>query len=361
MPEGHVLVTGATGLVGRAAMEHFARAGCKTTAVSRRPPFDTYGANFLSVDLADAQACRDAFAGLGDVTQIVFAALHEEPDLVAGWTSEAHIARNAAMLRNTVEAIVPQARGLRNITVLQGPKAYGAHVRRMKIGAREDRDEDRSIPNFYWAQEDYIRERADGQDWGWTILRPCFVMGMAVGGAMNILAAIGVYAALLKQRGEPLHFPGTHGTVSLPTDTDLMARAIAWAVRSEAARNQVFNIGNGDLFSFGEIWPVIADALGMEPGEDRAFSFVEELPAQAARWDAIRAAHGLIAPGIDGFLGQSMQFADWILARGTPGLPGSISTVKIQNAGFAEAMHSEDMFRKWFARYQDAKLIPPRG
>ena len=361
MPEGHVLITGATGLVGRAAMEHFARAGYKTTAVSRRRPFDTYGANFVPVDLADERACREAFAKLGDVTQIVFAALHEEPDLVAGWTNPDHVDRNGAMLRNTIEAIAPHAPGLRNVVVLQGPKAYGAHVKRMTIGAREDRDEDRSVPNFYWAQEDYIRDRQTGQDWGWTILRPSFVIGMAVGGAMNILSALGVYAALLKQRGEPLHFPGAYGTVSVPTDTDLMARAFEWAGQAEAARNQVFNIANGELFSFGEMWPVIADAFGMAVGEDRRFVFTEQMPSQSDEWHAIRGRHALIAPGLNEFLGQSMQFADFIFARGTPGLPGAISTVKLQNAGFTEAMYADDMFCKWIAKYQNAKLIPPRG
>src|SRR5688572_21828825 len=90
----HIIVTGATGLVGRAAVEHFARAGYRTTAVSRRPMFDSYGANFVAVDLADRAACEAAFGGIGDCTRIVFAALHEEPELVAGWLSEAHIRRN---------------------------------------------------------------------------------------------------------------------------------------------------------------------------------------------------------------------------------------------------------------------------
>ncbi len=361
MPKGHILVTGASGLVGRAAMEHFARAEYAVTAVSRRAPFDTYGARHVSVDLADEAACRDAFSGLGDVTQIVFAALHEEPDLVAGWTSQAHVERNAAMLRNTVEAVAPNAPSLRNVVVLQGPKAYGAHVKPLRIGAREDRDEDRSILNFYWAQEDYIKDRSHGQDWGWTILRPCFVMGMAVGGAMNLIGAIGFYSALLRHRSEPLHFPGARGGVSQPTDTDLMARAIEWAGQADAARDQVFNIANGDLFSLAEMWPVIADSLGMEIGDDRGFLFEEEVPRGASEWDTIRAKHGLISPGAESFLGQSAQFSDWIFARATAGLRGSISTVKLQTAGFTEAMYSEDMFRKWIARYQDAKLIPPRA
>lgn len=360
MSKGHVLVTGATGLVGRAAMEHFARAGYRTTAVSRRRPFDTYGADFLSVDLADEAACRAAFADLEDVTQIVFAALHEEPDLVAGWTKQSHVDRNGAMLRNTVEAILPKAKALRNISILQGPKAYGAHVKPMRPAAREDRDEDRSIPNFYWAQQDYLAERQQGQDWGWTILRPSLVVGMAIGGAMNLLAAIGVYAALLRERGEPLHFPGSRLSLSQPTDTDLMARAMEWAGRADAARNQVFNITNGELLSISDQWPVIAEALGMEVGKDISFLFSEEFPRRAGEWDAIRERHGLIAPEIGAFLGQSIEFSDWVFAYGGQGPPTTVSTVKLRQAGFGEAMYGDEMLRKWFARYQTSRLLPPK-
>jgi hypothetical protein len=109
------------------------------------------------------------------------------------------------------------------------------------------------------------------------------------------------------------------------------------------------------------MWPVIADALGMEMGEDRPFAFEAQVPQFAGEWDSIRHEHRLISPDAETFLGQSAQFADWIFARASAGLRGSISTVKLQNAGFTEAMHSEDMFRKWIARYQQARLIPQRG
>src|SRR5262249_55918909 len=112
----HVLVAGATGLVGRAAMEHFARAGYRTTAVSRRPPFDTSGADFISVDLADRAACEAAFGAVRDCTRIVFAAVQDEADLVAGWLDEAHVRRNGDMLRNTVDAVARGSSALRHVT-----------------------------------------------------------------------------------------------------------------------------------------------------------------------------------------------------------------------------------------------------
>jgi nucleoside-diphosphate-sugar epimerase len=360
--EEHVLVAGATGLVGRAAMEHFAKAGVRTSAVSRRRPLDTYGADFVALDLADERACAEALSGLSDVTQVVFAALHEEPELVAGWLMDRHIKRNGAMLRNLVEPIDRAAPGLRNITILQGPKAYGVHVGHMRPGAREDRDEDRETPNFYWEQEDYLKARQVGRPWGWTVLRPALVVGMAVGGAMNLLAAIGVYAAILKAQGLPLAWPGGTGSLLEATDTDLMARSFQWAGQAEAAHNQTFNITNGELFSLKAHWPVIAEALGMDVGPDQPLAFAEALPPRAAEWDTVRARYDLKAPAMDAFIGQSFQFADFVFARTATGpvQASAMSSIKIRAAGFNDVLHTDEMLRKWLAKYQAAGLLPPR-
>ena len=61
----------------------------------------------------------------------------------------------------------------------------------------------------------------------------------------------------------------------------MLARAIAWAGESEAARNEVFNVTNGDVFTWPNVWPAIADALGMEvvvndPPRERAGDVVEQ-------------------------------------------------------------------------------------
>src|SRR6266403_400711 len=114
----HVLVTGATGLVGRAAVEHFTGAGYRTTAISRRQPFDGYGAEILSVDLADRVACEAAFGGISDCTRIVFAAVDDQPDLVAGWLDQAHVDRNGEMLRNMVDVVTAASPSLRHVTIL---------------------------------------------------------------------------------------------------------------------------------------------------------------------------------------------------------------------------------------------------
>jgi NAD dependent epimerase/dehydratase family len=76
-----VLVTGASGLLGVAAIEKFLSAGWDVVGVSRREPELPSGRDvrFLSVDLRDEEAARAAFEPLTDVTQIAYTALHETP------------------------------------------------------------------------------------------------------------------------------------------------------------------------------------------------------------------------------------------------------------------------------------------
>ena len=71
-----ILVAGASGLVGHAAIDHFASlADWEVVGVSRRIPADLPGAELLSVDLTDPAACESAFAAMDDVTHLVYAAL----------------------------------------------------------------------------------------------------------------------------------------------------------------------------------------------------------------------------------------------------------------------------------------------
>jgi nucleoside-diphosphate-sugar epimerase len=85
-----VLVTGASGLIGVAAIEKFLSAGWEVVGVSRRKPelFSGREIDFLSVDLQDREAAREAFEPLTDITHIAYTALHEKPELVAGWSNK---------------------------------------------------------------------------------------------------------------------------------------------------------------------------------------------------------------------------------------------------------------------------------
>ena len=357
-----VLIAGATGLVGYAALKHFgAEPDTRVIALSRRVPHALQGATHIPLDLTDRAACEASAASLTDVTHLVYAALFELPGLVDGWRNDAQIETNDRMLRNLLEPLMRAAPNLRHVTLLQGTKAYGVHVRPLTVPAREGRSEMREQPNFYWNQEDYLRARQPGSSWHFTILRPVLIVGEAIGGAMNLIPALGVHAALMREAGTTLPYPGGPPRVGQAVDADLLARAIGWSGDSPAARNETFNVTNGDVFVWENVWPAIADACGMRAAPPAPFSLHAHLASD--RWDAIRARHGLTSPGMADFVGLSLEYADYQMRYGqeAPGPAAIVSTIKIMQAGFTEVMDTEAMFRKWFKVYRDRGWLPPLG
>ncbi|MFN0306008.1 MAG: SDR family oxidoreductase [Burkholderiales bacterium] len=357
-----VLIAGATGLVGYAAMKNFASMrDCEVIAVSRRRPDETFGATFVATDLNDRESCQRIFGAMGHVTHVIYAALYEAPGLVAGWREAEQIARNDRMLRNLMDPLLDSAKGLRHVSLLQGTKAYGVHVRPMKIPAREDRSEARDIPNFYWNQEDYLRERQRRQSWVFSIFRPVLILGFSTGSAMNLIPAIGAYGAMLKADGEPLHFPGGPERMAQAIDADVLARAIVWASEAEGARNETFNVANGDVFTWRDVWPAIAGALGMQPGSDKPMSLENEIAPRQAHWDAIVARHRLVEPDLKRLVGLSFEYADYQMGyrRSVPGAPAFSSTIKLMQAGFTEVIDTEVMFRNAIRAFQQKRLLPP--
>lgn len=364
MAQKTVLVTGASGLVGMGVLKAFSTdKDTKVIAVSRRKPFDTYGAEWISADLTDGAACDKLFGAMSGVTHLVFAALFEKPGLVAGWLEEDQIDTNDRMLRNTFEPLRKVAKGLTQVVLLQGTKAYGAHVHPIVTPARANRDEDKTIPNFYWRQQGYLEGLEKDADWDLTIMRPQIIFGVAVGAAMNPISALGVYGALLKAKGEPLYYPG--GPVDLVwegVDADMLGRCIRWTTEAKVARGKAYNFTNGDVYVWRSCWPAIAAALGMEPGPERKILLGETMPERGAEWDALRRKHDLVAPDINAFVGQSFAYVDLLMAHGLEerrGLPTILSTVELRQDGFTEVIDTEAMFAKFFRQFQDRKLLPP--
>jgi len=360
MPRKTVLVAGASGLVGYAALKHFAsEPDCDVVCVSRRQPEDLFGARFVPIDLTDRQGAERALRAAGPVSHVVYAALHEQPDLVSGWREEEQIAINDGMLRNLLDPLLG-AGHLRHVTLLQGTKAYGVHARAMAVPAREGRSEARDIANFYWQQEDYVRAAQAGADWGFTILRPVLIVGFSLGSAMNLVPAIGVYGAMLKAAGEPLHYPGGPPRMAQAIDADVLARCIAWAGEAPSARNEVFNVANGDVYVWQNIWPAIADAMGMATGAARTCFMAREIASREGDWARIRARHGLQAPDLGRFVGLSFQYADYQLGTGRreAAPPAFSSTIKLMQAGFHEVIDTEAMWVKWLRQFQERGLLP---
>ncbi|MEV0055931.1 SDR family oxidoreductase [Saccharopolyspora shandongensis] len=355
-----VLVTGASGLLGVAAIEKFLSAGWDVVGVSRRKPQLPSGREieFLSVDLRDAEATRAAFEPLTDVTHIAYTALHEKPELVEGWSSRDQIETNNAMLRNVVEPIARAAADFQHISILQGTKIYGVHLHPIPIPARE-RDARHDHDNFFFDHENYVREMGAKHGFAYTALRPQLVTG-ATPGALNVLPAIGVYAAIRREKGEPFGFPGGPSFVWEAADADLVADVMVWAAQSPQAANEAFNITNGDVFEWRNVWPALAETLGVEAGPDTPTSVTAYLAENAEVWDRIVAKYGLRSHDLRELVGHGDQHADFAFAYGAPEGPRAfVSTIKLRQAGFSKTMDTEDAFRNALQSLIDHKLLPP--
>jgi nucleoside-diphosphate-sugar epimerase len=365
MTDQTVLILGASGVVGHAALEHFVDLpGVRVVSASRRTPHGSLAqrAQHLSIDLMRPDECAQAIESIGGVTHVIYAALYEKPGLVRGWRESDQMQINLAMLRNLLEPVIRTSPGLRHVSLLQGTKAYGVHLHPVDVPAREDQARD-AHENFYWLQEDFLREQAARAGFGFTIWRPQLVFGDALGVAMNLVPIIGVYAAIRHAQGLPFSFPGGPSNILEATDSRLIARAMAWAAEAPSARNQIFNITNGDVFVWRSVWAQLADMLGVPLGPDEPMTLADYLPAHSHVWDEIVRRFGLNAPPLTAILGESHHYADFCFgthARQSPP-PVIVSTIKLRQAGFADCIDTERMFRDWIGILQRDRILPPRA
>lgn len=360
MPNETVLIAGALGLVGRAAVEHFTGLdGWDVIGVSRRAPDFETRARFVSVDLTDRAACETAFGAMTGVTHVVYAALYEKPDLIAGWRDPEQMATNLAMLRNLIEPLEAAA-SLRHVTLLQGAKAYGIHVEPAPVPAKE-RWPRHPHENFYWLQEDWLKARRHGKAWSITVLRPQVVLGFARGSPMNVVAALGAFAAIRREQGRPLAFPGGGPRVHQATDARLVAEAAAWAATSPAAADETFNVENGDALVWRDLFPRIAEQFRMAwSPEPEPIALEAEMPGHEGRWREMAGRYGLAEPSLSALVGSSWSFTDRSLAHGqTHPAPQLLSSVKIRNHGFRSCCDTEDALAWWLERMQRERLLPP--
>lgn len=362
-----VIIAGASGLVGGAAVRLFAsRPDWEVVAVSRRPPLDVPGTvQHVSVDLCDEAACTRAFGGITDATHLIYAAVSEKlDDIFGGWSDPQQIAKNAAMLSNLFEPLSNAARNLRHVALVHGAKAYGSHLPQLKVPVPMRESLPRvPNPNFYYEQEDYIWGKQRGQSWNWTVLRPVMIGGVSTGSVLNSFLVLPLFAALRKEAGLDLPAPDGVGMVASAADADLIAEALAWAAESPAARNEIFNLSNGDVFALHEGFPVVAECLGLRLGEPLRYDIVAEIRSMADLWREMVRKYELNAPeDVEALFGGSLQMNGAWSAEAPEGNPlrwGLVSTIKIRQAGFDRCVDSLEIIRKYTRRYQELGILPP--
>ncbi|WP_432942883.1 SDR family oxidoreductase [Kribbella sp. CA-253562] len=345
MTKNKALVVGARGVIGSNLVEHLnGLPEWDVIGLSRRG-----GPGQLAVDLLDADDARTKLAGLTDVTHVFYAAYQDRPT----WAEL--VPPNLAMLVNVVDAVEPVARGLRHVSLMQGYKVYGAHLGPFKTPARED-DPPHLPPEFNVDQQQFLEDRQQGKAWTWSALRPSVVGGTALGNPMNLAVAIATYASISKQLGVPLRFPGKPGAYDALlelTDAGLLAKATVWSATSPAAANQAFNITNGDLFRWNELWPKLAAWFGMEVAPPLQMSLQDVMADKEPLWNRMQTEHGLAGtPYADV---SSWGFADFVFGWDYDFFADGS---KARRAGFHTYVQTEQMFYRLFEQLRRRRIIP---
>ncbi|NDL64964.1 SDR family oxidoreductase [Acerihabitans arboris] len=343
------LVVGANGIIGGRLIEELESRRWQVIGLSRRGGIGRPAVSYLKVDLLDAQATRRALRPLTGITHIFYAAYQDAPD----WAGL--VGPNLMMLKNVVEAVEPVAQGLEHISLMQGYKVYGAHLGPFKTPARET-DAGHMPPEFNVDQQHYLERRQQNKRWTWSAIRPGVVGGFSLGKPMNLALSIAVYASISKALGVPLRFPGKPGAYHAlleMTDAGLLARATIWAATEPNAGNQAFNINNGDLFRWSELWPKVAGYFGLATAPPLPMPLTAIMADKADIWRDLAREHGLSAPDYQAVAGW--PFADFVFSWDYDMFADG---GKARRFGFHEFVETETMFYALFDQFRQRRIIP---
>jgi nucleoside-diphosphate-sugar epimerase len=350
------LVVGASGIGGSNLARELLAQGWTVYGLARRPASDIDGVRPVAADLLDPAGLAAALADVAPTHVFITTWMRQD-------TEAENVRVNAAMVRNLLAALSVK-KTVRHVALVTGLKHYlGPFEAYASSGTLPDtplRESQPRLPlaNFYYAQEDEVYIAAERDRFTWTVHRPHTVIGMAVGNAMNLGTTLAVYASICKETGRRFQFPGSGAQwngLSDVTDARMLARQLVWAADTDAARNEAFNIVNGDVFRWSWLWPKIAEWFGVEPaGFSGTMQPLEQaLAGDAELWRTIAGRHGLAEPRLERL--ASAWHTDLDLGR-----PIEVMTdmKKSRKLGFAAWQATDDAFFDLFAQLRAARLIP---
>jgi nucleoside-diphosphate-sugar epimerase len=345
-------------MIGGNTARELLKSGWTVYGLSRNPTNDTAidRVKPIAADLLDTASVETALEGVSP-THVIFAT----------WTRRAteaqNIKVNSAMVRHVLDALSPK-KSVKHVDLVTGLKHYlGPFEAYVSGGVRPEtplREEQPRLrhPNFYYAQEDEVFAAARRDGFTWTVQRPHTVIGKAIGNAMNMGSTLAVYASICKETGRKFRWPGSEGQwsgICDITDARILAKHIVWALTAEGAKNEAFNVVNGDFFRWSWLWPRLAKWFGVEPqGWDGAVHRLEvEMADAPAIWSQMVRKYGLKEANLDRLV--SAWHTDLDLGR-----PIEIMTdmTKSREAGFLEFQSTEKSFSDLFLELREEQLIP---
>lgn len=343
------VVVGALGVMGRYIVDRLAaRPDWRVIGLSRRKGEDRERLRYVPVDLL-----KPFKPDFGAVTHVFYAAFQPSAGNASGYAE--NITPNLDMLVNSVSAIETTSPGLERVVLITGTKYYGSHLGPFRTPARET-DPRHAGANYYFDQIDWLTAFQKGKHWTWCELRPQTLCGFAPGTAMSIVPVIAVYAAIMKELGRPLAWPGQPGSgraIYQVTDSGHFASAALWAATDPRCANQAYNITNGDYFRWLDLWPRLGEVFDMTVAEPVPMSLTGFMADKAPLWDSMVVKYGLRPYRFDEVV--AWPFGDYVFNT-TWDVMSSVTRARLH--GFHDVVDSEDMFVRLLTRFRQERIVP---
>ncbi|WP_026898934.1 SDR family oxidoreductase [Daejeonella oryzae] len=350
------LVVGASGIVGSNLSERLISYGWPTYGLARNPSIEIENLIPVAADLLNKQNLTQALESVNPTHVFITTWMRNE-------TEAENIRVNSAMVRNLLEVLSPK-KSVQHVALVTGLKHYlGPFEAYAKDGflpetpLREEHPR-LDLENFYYAQEDEVYAAAERDGFTWSIHRPHTVIGKAVGNMMNLGTTLAVYASICKHMGRKFQWPGSAAQwngISDMTDARVLAEHLIWASTTNVARNEAFNVVNGDIFRWSWHWGKLAKWFDVQAsGWDGTMHPLEkEMENDADVWTQIAQEFDLQEPALNRL--ASAWHTDLDLGR-----PIEVMTdmSKSRKLGFTVYQQTEESFFDLFNKLREDRLIP---
>jgi nucleoside-diphosphate-sugar epimerase len=260
------LVVGASGITGSNLAVKLISEGWDTYGLARNPNTEINDLKPVAANLLDAGILKQALTDIRPTHVYITTWMRNE-------TEAENIRVNSLMVRNLLD-VLSEKKSVEHVALVTGLKHYlgpfEAYAKEGFLPETPLREEHPrlDIENFYYAQEDEVYAAAKRDGFTWSIHRPHTVIGQAVGNAMNMGTTLAVYATICKEAGRPFIWPGSAAQwngLSDVTDARVLAQHLIWASTTYTARNQAFNVVNGDVFRWSRLWNRVASYFDVQP------------------------------------------------------------------------------------------------
>ncbi|KAJ0263378.1 hypothetical protein HA466_0037450 [Hirschfeldia incana] len=352
------LIIGVTGIIGNSLSE--------ILPLSDTPggPWKVYGVaptprptwkpdhpvTYIQCDVSNAEETKTKLSPLTDVTDVFY--------VTCITLSSSESEANGSMLRNVLRAVVPNAKNLRHVCLQTGTKHYDD--KSLDPPFTEDMPRLKIKNSFYYTLEDVLFEEVKKKEKTvtWSVHRPNTIFGFSPYSLTNVVGTLCVYAAICKQEGSPLLFPGSKEAwegYAAASDADLVAEQQIWAAVDPYAKNEAFNCSNGDVFKWKQMWKVLAEKFGIKEygfEEGKNVGLVKMMRGKERVWEEIVKKNRL----------QEKKLEDvgvWWFADDVLGVEGMIDSMnKSKEHGFLGFRNSKNSFVSWIDKYKAFKIVP---